>query len=106
MTRHRDAGAPRCETPDWEMPESERPASIDDRREQRDASAAPLRAIAEAVQDAIIGADRDGLVTKWLAGAERLFGWRRAEMLGRPLSTIVPEELRARYLEAFESAVA
>src|SRR5437870_6673622 len=92
--------------PHEDMTDTGPPASAEDRREQRDASAAPLRAVAEAVQDAIISADRDGLITKWLAGAEQLFGWRRAEMLGRPLVTIIPDELRERHRTAFERAVA
>src|SRR5206468_9001415 len=48
----------------------------------------------------------DGLIIKWLAGAEALFGWRRAEALGRPLTLIVPEHVRERYVAAFERAVA
>jgi PAS domain S-box-containing protein len=36
----------------------------------------------------VIGTDRDGRVTRWSDGAELLFGWIEAEVLGRPLSTI------------------
>jgi PAS domain S-box-containing protein len=37
---------------------------------------------------AVVAVDRDGLVTRWSPGAERLFGWDAAEVLGRRLPTI------------------
>ena len=49
--------------------------------------------------DAIISADLTGSILNWNAGAERMYGYAAEEMIGKNLSTIVPEdradELRA-----------
>ncbi|UKA62086.1 EAL domain-containing protein [Arthrobacter sp. FW306-04-A] len=42
-----------------------------------------MSALVESSGDAIIGADLDGTVTSWNAGAARMFGWRATEALGR-----------------------
>ncbi|MFC7528724.1 PAS domain S-box protein [Actinoplanes sp. GCM10030250] len=49
---------------------------------------ATLEAVAEHTDDAIVGLTMDGLVTAWNGGAERLFGWTAAEMIGRPASLL------------------
>lgn len=41
-----------------------------------------MSALVESSGDAIIGADLDGTVTSWNAGAARMLGWRAAEALG------------------------
>jgi len=56
--------------------------------------AAWLAAIVEGSDDAIIGKTLDGIVTSWNRGAERIFGYRAAEMLGHPISRIIPPERR------------
>ena len=61
-------------------------------------SVAQLAAIVEASDDAITRAEPDGTVMTWNPGAERLFGYSAAEIVGRPLAILVPpdrmEELR------------
>lgn len=52
--------------------------------------------------DAILYADRDGLIRYWNAGAERIFGFPAAEALGQSLDIIVPERLRARHWEGWD----
>jgi len=47
-------------------------------------------AMAEAAPDAMVGVDNDGTVVLVNAEAERLFGYPRAEMLGRPVEVFVP----------------
>src|SRR4029077_1455769 len=42
----------------------------------------------------IIAADLDGKITDWNAGAERMFGYSRAEATGMPVNIIVPQERR------------
>ena len=51
---------------------------------------------------AFIVIDASGLVIDWNAGAERVLGWSRAEMIGRPLDVIYTEEDRAAGLPAAE----
>jgi PAS domain S-box-containing protein len=51
-----------------------------------------LAAIVESSDDAIAGATRDGTVTSWNAGAERLFGYTAKEMIGQPVAMLVPAE--------------
>jgi PAS domain S-box-containing protein len=47
-----------------------------------------LAAIVESSDDAIIGKDLDGKVVSWNAGAERMFGFAAAEMLGQPITRL------------------
>lgn len=58
------------------------------RRHERDAS--HFIAVVESSSDAIIGKDLDGLVVLWNHGAEDLFGYTEAEMLGQSISVLVP----------------
>ena len=47
-----------------------------------EAAAELMAAIVESTDDAIVGADREGRITHWNAGAERLLGYARAEIVG------------------------
>lgn len=67
-------------------------------------------ALAEALlatrSDAIVAADREGVIRFWNPGAERLFGYTADEALGRSLDLIVPERLRARHWEGYARVMA
>jgi len=53
-----------------------------------------LAAIVESSADAIIGKDLNGVITSWNAGAERIFGYTAAEVLGKPVNVLaVPDRL-------------
>jgi PAS domain S-box-containing protein len=64
--------------------------------DQRRASVATshLAAIIENSPDAIISTTMTGIVQSWNPAAQRIFGYEAAEILGRPLSLIVPIERR------------
>ena len=49
-----------------------------------------MAAIVHSSQEAIIGWSSNGQVTSWNPGAERLYGYRESEMLGQPISDLVP----------------
>lgn len=50
-----------------------------------------LAAIAQSIDDAIIGKDLNGIVTAWNRGACLMFGYGAAEMIGHPITRIIPE---------------
>jgi len=59
--------------------------------------------ILETALDAILSVSHDGLVQEWNPAAERIFGYRRDEAVGRPMDElIVPPSLR----EAYQDGVA
>ena len=56
-----------------------------------------LRSIVEAAVDAIIVIDARGNIEAFNPGAERLFGYTAAEMLGRTVNTLMPEPYRSEH---------
>ena len=62
--------------------------------------------IVDTAQDAIIFADREGIIRLWNAGAETLFGYPAAEALGHSLDLIIPDRLRARHWEGYRRVIA
>ena len=57
-----------------------------------------LQALVEAAPVAIVGIDTEGTVVSWHGGAQAMFGWSAAEVIGRPLLNVPPdkqEEFRA-----------
>src|SRR5215472_6415256 len=71
-------------------------------RRAREGDQRRLAAIVEYSDDAIVAASLDGIITEWNAGAERMFGYSREEIIGKPLSLITPEELRDEIRESQE----
>lgn len=65
--------------------------------------------LAEAVlatrSDAIVAADREGIIRFWNPGAERIFGYSRSEAIGRSLDIIIPERLRERHWDGYRHVI-
>src|SRR5262245_6581738 len=51
-----------------------------------------LASIVESSDDAIIGESLDGIITSWNKGAERIFGYRAEEAIGKPVTILIPSD--------------
>ena len=61
-----------------------------------------LAAAVESSDDAIIANDLDGTIEAWNPAAERLYGYARAEAVGRPVAVLVPPEVRDEFDQTME----
>jgi len=61
--------------------------------------------IIENSQDAILFADRNGIIELWNSGAEAIFGYKKEEARGKSLDLIVPEKLRQRHWEGYHTVM-
>ena len=53
-----------------------------------------VNTILETAQGAFVAVDFKGHITDWNTQAQKMLGWSRAEILGEPLTTLVPERFR------------
>jgi PAS domain S-box-containing protein len=63
-----------------------------ERRRQLEEGQSRLAAIVASSDDAIVGKTLEGIVTSWNAGAERVFGYTAQEMIGQPISRLLPAD--------------
>jgi PAS domain S-box-containing protein len=61
--------------------------------------------IIENSQDAILFANRDGIIDLWNSGAEAIFGYTKEEVQGKSLDLIVPEKLRQRHWDGYQKVM-
>ena|SRR5688572_32416795 len=64
------------------------------------------QAVVEQGPDAIIFADREGIIRLWNARAEEMFGFAASEAVGRSLDLIIPPHLRAAHWQGYRQAIA
>jgi len=62
-------------------------------------------ALVRDASDAIVYADKEGVIRFWNAGAARIFGFSEAEAMGQSLDLIIPETLRARHWTGFDKTM-
>jgi PAS domain S-box-containing protein len=69
------------------------------------AGEAPWARIFVDLEEALIYADREGIIRAWNSPAEKLFGFTAAEALGQSLDIIIPEHLRAAHWHGYDQAI-
>lgn len=51
-----------------------------------------LSALIESADDAIISKSLEGVITSWNSGAERIFGYTADEIIGKPVTILIPDD--------------
>ncbi|MEO8057253.1 MAG: PAS domain S-box protein [Burkholderiales bacterium] len=70
-------------------------------------AATPLgELILEQTAEAVIYANREGIIERWNAAAVAMFGYPATEALGQNLDVMIPEHLRKAHWRGFDAAMA
>ncbi|MEW6330609.1 MAG: PAS domain S-box protein, partial [Pseudomonadota bacterium] len=78
------------------------------KRREAEESSRWLATLVESTGDAVVGKTLDGIVLSWNYGAEKIYGYTAKEMIGRPISILMPPDRiddMPRILESIQSGV-
>ena len=69
-------------------------ASIIDITERKQAERAAMRlaAVVQSSHDAVVAKDLNGIITDWNQSAERIFGYKAKEIIGKSILTLIPKD--------------
>ncbi len=76
------------------------------RRKQAEESLGRMAAIVESSHDALFSENLDGIITTWNRGAEQIFGYRADEIVGTPVTRLIPETGQAAEQERQQKIIA
>ena len=72
-------------------------------RRQAEAAAMRLAEVVESSHDAIVVKTLDGIITDWNKSAERIFGYKSKEIIGKSVFTLIPEDRKNEEAEILKS---
>jgi len=81
---------------------------ITERKKAEDAlreSEERYRSVSQAAEEAIITADSSGKIDTWNHGAQKIFGYEEGEVLGKPLSILMPKRYRDAYKKGMQRLI-
>ncbi|MDZ4255057.1 MAG: PAS domain S-box protein, partial [Sulfuritalea sp.] len=72
-------------------------------RHRAEALRRELAAIVESSEDAIIGKATDGRITTWNSGAEKMYGYAAAEIVGKPVNQLAPDDRQQEVVDLLDA---
>ncbi len=73
--------------------------------EARRKSEEHFHSLAESANDAVISAGSDGRIIFWNRGAQQVFGYKKGEMIGQPLTRLMPQRYRDAHLRGMKRVI-